>query len=164
MLAATLSLPAHIDDQTGIYQPNPQFMWRSGGGDDVNIALHHTAETFPYRGHSLLLHLSRLTSVLMGAGTVILILLIGRVIFPKNPEIGTFAACLTALNPQFLFISGSINNDNLLILTATGFCFHLLCTLKNPESTQNWLYSSLWISLATLSKVLDSCEMNIFQI
>lgn len=153
LIAAILSLPGDTTDNTGAYRPNPEFMWRANGGDDVNISQHHTEETFPYKGQALILHLARLASVFMGAFTVILVFLIGKRIFPANLEIGGLAATLVAFNPQFLFISGVINNDNLLTLAATGLCFHLFCAISSEKSTKYWFYIGLWLSVATLAKV-----------
>ena len=153
LIAAIFSLPAGTVDNAGAYRPNPAFMWRDGGGDEVNISQHFTEETFPYQGRALMLHLARLASVVMGAGTVVFVFLIGKKIFPTKPEIGALAATLVAFNPQFLFISGAINNDNLLTFSASGLCFHLLCAIKGGESTKYWFLVGLWLGVATMAKV-----------
>ncbi|MDK3159347.1 glycosyltransferase family 39 protein [Kamptonema cortianum] len=52
-------------------------------------------------------------SVLLGLGTVLVTYHIGRELFPDQPVIALGAAGLTAFLPMFLFISASVNNDNL---------------------------------------------------
>lgn len=153
IIAALASFPGDPSDQTGTYRPNLEFVWSGHGGDDINISRHRSAETFPYRGRALILHLARLVSVLMGTGTVIYIFLIGRKIFPPYPEIGGLAATLVALNPQFLFISGAVNNDNLITLTITALCFHLLCAINSERPTMQWLLAGLWLNIGVLAKV-----------
>ena len=55
MLAAIVTFPADIHGNIGSFRPNPQFIWAGNGGDETNIALHNSAETFPYRQQSLAL-------------------------------------------------------------------------------------------------------------
>jgi hypothetical protein len=56
-VAALFTLPADVDDTTGGWTPNPNFEWTGQGGRNSNIALHRSAETFPYQGQALFLHL-----------------------------------------------------------------------------------------------------------
>jgi 4-amino-4-deoxy-L-arabinose transferase-like glycosyltransferase len=81
---------------------------------NVNMVVHDpTVEGFPYRGSTLALHLVRLLSVLLGAITVAMTYGLTTELFPNNAYLALTAAVLTAFNPMFLFISGSVNNDNL---------------------------------------------------
>ncbi|MCJ7620963.1 MAG: hypothetical protein MUP64_12170, partial [Anaerolineae bacterium] len=92
-----------------------------------NLLLHTTVESFPYRGWALAWHLIRLLSVAMGATTVWATYWIAREIFPKDRYIAVGAAAFNAFLPQFLFISGVINNDN---LAACLSALMLLVTVK----------------------------------
>jgi hypothetical protein len=74
LLAAAAAAPADLSDPSGAFRPNPRFVWAGQGGRDVNAARHTTAETFPYAGHALALHLGRLVSALLGALTVALVI------------------------------------------------------------------------------------------
>jgi 4-amino-4-deoxy-L-arabinose transferase-like glycosyltransferase len=152
LLAAGASAFADWHDVAGAYQPNPQFIWAGRGGREINVALHYSDESPPYRGQALALHLARLVSVLMGAATVALTIGIGRLIFPKRAGIALLAGTLVALNPQFLFISGSVNNDNLLTLAATGAWWQTLRAWKEPTAWRAWFYSSVWVAAAMLAK------------
>jgi Dolichyl-phosphate-mannose-protein mannosyltransferase len=152
LITAGASALAGSGDPTGDFELNPQFMWAGQGGTDVNIARHSTAETFPYRGRALALHLARLVSVLMGAATVALVIAIGWKIFPESPVVGLLAGALAAFNPQFLFISGSVNNDNLLVLAATGAWWQTLAAIKRPEQWRQWVFVGLWVAVAILAK------------
>ena len=77
LIASIISAPADVNDPTGAFQANPDFIWAGQGGSDVNVALHASAETFPHHGQALMMHLARLASVLMGLITVALVIAIG---------------------------------------------------------------------------------------
>ncbi len=81
---------------------------------NFNMAVHDpTRESFPWHNAVLAIHIVRLLSVALGAITVVMTYWLARELFPAQPAIWLGAAALTAFNPMFLFISGSVNNDNL---------------------------------------------------
>jgi 4-amino-4-deoxy-L-arabinose transferase-like glycosyltransferase len=152
VIGALVSLPADITREDGMFKPNPKFMWVRPGGNGLNASLHVTADTFPYTGQALAVHLVRAASVLMGAVTIGLALAIGRRLLPDRPDLYLVGVALLAVNPQFLFISGAISNDNLLTLAATGIWWQTLRTLDRPEQRRQWLYLGVWIAAAALAK------------
>lgn len=152
LIAAIAAMPADLDDPSGKLKYNAEFTWADPPGNDVNVSQHTSDETFPFRGQALALHLARGVSVLMGMITVMLTLQIAWHLFPEYPLIGLVAAGLVAFNPQFLFITASVNNDSLLVLTATGSWWQLLRTLEQPEEWHQWTYTGLWIGAAILAK------------
>lgn len=83
-----------------------------------NIVFHTPDERFPYSGVPREVHLLRLVSIAMGVATVLatyalaLEIASGWHTYPKAVASG--AAVVNAGVPQFLFISGSVNNDNLI--------------------------------------------------
>lgn len=85
---------------------------------NLNLAVHNDMLN-PNRGTLLAVRIVRLFSVLLGAATVYLTYLIGREVAPNRPDIALVAAGLTAFTPMFLFITGSVNNDNLAIPLAS---------------------------------------------
>ncbi len=77
------------------------------------VAHYHTAsESFPWRGPALAVHVARAVSTVLGAITVLVTYAIGRGLLPRH---ALLAAALVALNPQFIFMSAAVNNDNLVI-------------------------------------------------
>jgi 4-amino-4-deoxy-L-arabinose transferase-like glycosyltransferase len=83
---------------------------------NLNMVVHSERESFPYRGTALAVHIVRFLSVLMGAVTVLCTYLIALEVFPGQRTLAAGAAVFNAFVPMFLFISGSVNNDNLTIL------------------------------------------------
>jgi len=152
-LAALAALPADLKDPTGAFNPNPKFIWAMQGGYDINAGLHGSAETFPFRGQALALHLARISSILMGMVTIAFTILIAWKVFPESPLIGLLAGALVAFNPQFIFISGSVNNDNLLTMIATISWWQVLRTIEQPERMRHWIYLGMLIGMGFLTKV-----------
>jgi hypothetical protein len=144
---------ANVQDLTGIFRPNPQFMGAGNDGMQINAGLHGSADTFPYQGHALALHLARLVSSLMGAGAILLIFLLAEHMFPERPALAWLALGLAALNPQFLFISAAVNNDNLLNLLSAAAWLALYKILDSPEREKKWWGAGLLFSLAMLTKL-----------
>jgi hypothetical protein len=124
-----------------------------------NLVIHSIAENFPWRQTTLAVHLIRLMSIGLGALTVLLGYKIARRIFPDRPSIALGAASLIAFNPMFLFITASVNNDNLTILLASLTIYTLIQCWQEPSDVT--LRSMWWrriilgsiIGLAALSKI-----------
>jgi 4-amino-4-deoxy-L-arabinose transferase-like glycosyltransferase len=103
-----------------------------------NMMVHRSeAEAFPWQGTVLALHLVRLFSVALGLGTVLVTYQLAREIFPEHPLIALGATALNAFLPMFLFISGSVNNDNLSNLLGNLLTL-LVARLLKPNTIPNW--------------------------
>jgi len=119
-----------------------------------NVIVHTQRESFPFRGAALAVHLVRLLSVLLGAGTVFLTYRLALEIFPDHEHLAVGAAAINAFIPQFLFISGSVNNDNLVIFLASLAL--LLITRHTHHWTLDiryWVLLGFVLGLACLSKL-----------
>ena len=83
---------------------------------NINLVVHNPMlEAFPWRGTVLAVHLIRFLSVLMGTAAVYLTYLIVREVLPDQPALALGAAAIHAFTPMYVFISGSVNNDNLVV-------------------------------------------------
>jgi len=85
---------------------------------NINLVI-HDPEANPLEGTLLAVRLVRLLSVLLGTTTVYLTYRIAKAVAPDRPEIALGAAAVNAFTPMFLFISGAVNNDNLVIPLAS---------------------------------------------
>ena len=98
-----------------------------------NRVLHDAErESWPYQESVLLVHLARAVSTLMALGSLGAIYRLGRIAFPDRPGIALGMVGLAAFIPQFLFISASVNNDNLVILTSAWTLVLLAGWLRSP--------------------------------
>ncbi|MGD8968277.1 MAG: glycosyltransferase family 39 protein [Anaerolineae bacterium] len=102
-------------EQDVYYQPpeNPFWAYRywEVGSDNKNQYVHGPDEHFPFGGITLAVYLVRWMTVLIGAGVVWLTHRIGLKVFPDQPALALGVAALVAFNPQFLYLSGAVNND-----------------------------------------------------
>ncbi len=124
-----------------------------------NRIIHTTREAFPWRGTALAVHLVRFLSVLMGAATVVLTYLIAAEVFPGRRALAVGAAAVNAFIPQFLFISGSVNNDNLVVALSSLALLMMVKRVADCESQpaicnlQFSLRLGLVVGLAALAKL-----------
>ena len=100
------SLNPHVD--TGILTTD---------GNINLVALNPSAGQFS--GTLLAVKIIRVFSVGLGALTVLLTYVIASRVTPNRSDIPLVAAGLNAFTPMFVFISGSVNNDNLAIPLAS---------------------------------------------
>jgi 4-amino-4-deoxy-L-arabinose transferase-like glycosyltransferase len=134
-LAALATVWINTDDMQAVRWRNPlSNIGRPLTPGNKNLVVHTSAEAFPWHGSVLAIHLIRFLSLLLQAGTVFLTYRISRVVWPEREELAALAAALVAFNPMFLFISGSVNNDNLITPLATWVLLLLALTLK-----EGWL-------------------------
>lgn len=139
MLTAVLTGWIDTSDMETVRRLNPHAdigVVRPDG--NANMIVHRpNEENFPPSGTVLAVHLARFFSVLLGLGTVYITYQLGREIFPERPAIALGAAALVAFLPMFLFISGSVNNDNLSNLLGSLLTLQIVRLLK-PDSHPNW--------------------------
>ncbi|MBK8797524.1 MAG: glycosyltransferase family 39 protein [Anaerolineales bacterium] len=120
-----------------------------------NMMLHGRVHAWPWRGVTLAAHITRFVSVLLGALTVLLTYRIALTALPGWPAAAVLATALLAFSPQFLFISASTNNDNLVIVLATAGLYlsmYLVADKKTPQ-WWIWLVFGAVVGLAALSKL-----------
>ncbi len=125
------------------------------GNDNKNIYLHSRAERFPYSDSptAAAVHVLRLFSVLLGAGTVLTGYAIFRLLWPQRSAPRLLALSLVAFWPQFLFLSSVITNDILLIFLATLCLYWLLLYARDGPSRRNSAALGITLGALLLTKV-----------
>jgi len=118
-----------------------------------NMIIHTARESFPYRGTTLAVHTIRFLSVLMGAATVFLTYLISLELFPSRQALALGAAAVNAFNPMFIFISGSVCNDNLVVPLSSLALLLILRLMKAPPSRRMLIALGSIIGLAAITKI-----------
>ncbi len=148
---ALLTFWIEMDDLAIMMRPNPNQLWRPGG-HEPNIMLHTAAERFPYQGTALAIHIVRALSTVLGAVTVWATYAIGREIFSGRSMVPLAAAAFAALNPQFLFQSGTVNNDNAVVAFCALSTLMLVRLLRRGPSRRGFLLLGTFVGMALLSK------------
>ncbi len=90
------------------------------GHGRAHFYLHDWTEQHVFADTFLAFRAARLLSVALGAATVWLAFVLARQAAPARPSVWLLAAGLLAFNPQFLFITASVNNDVLMALLGAG--------------------------------------------
>jgi len=145
-LAALATAWIRTDDLPEVRWLNP--MANTGqplAAGNKNLVIHTQREAFPWQGTALAVHLIRLLSVLLCASAVCLTYLLALEIAPRRRDLALAAAALVAFNPMFLFISGSVNNDNLIVPLATLILWLVVRTLR-----EGWLSNGRAVLLGVL--------------
>ena len=119
-----------------------------------NIVIHTYREAWPWHGTVLAVRLIRLLSVLIGAGTVYFTYRLALELAPGRDGLALAAAGFTAFTPMFVFISASVNNDNLAILLSAAILWLLACWLREstPRRIKDYVLLGALLGAAALSK------------
>ncbi|MGH2520878.1 MAG: ArnT family glycosyltransferase [Anaerolineales bacterium] len=110
-----------------------------------NIVIHTGREQWPWSGTVLAVRLIRLLSVLLGAGTVYFTYRLALELMPNQQAVALASAGFAAFTPMFLFISASVNNDNLAIFCAAGALWLLARWLRQPPQRLGWPH--IWLGV-----------------
>jgi 4-amino-4-deoxy-L-arabinose transferase-like glycosyltransferase len=121
--------------------------------DNKNIVVHTDRERWPWHGATLAIHLIRLASVALGAGSLWCGYRVARRLFGARPEVALGATVFTAFNTMFLFISASVNNDNLITLLTSATLLMLVRLLDEGARWPHLLALGALCGLAALSKL-----------
>ncbi len=154
LLGAALTAGVAGNDYDAAYTPNPHAVV----GEPLvmgnkNMMIHTGREDWPWQGTSLAVHLIRLLSVAMGAATVWLTYRIAHCAWPHDRRVALLAAALTAFNPMFVFISASVNNDNLAAPLAAGTALVLLGALQRGQRARDGVWLGILLGLGALTKL-----------
>ena len=152
LLAAALVRPVDTSDAERVIIRNP---FITAGRADLpgnrNTTLPVSRD--PLRGTALAAQTARWFSVALGLVTVLATYALAREIVPDSPVVWLGAAALVALNPQFLSLSGSVNNDNMIVAVATLALWRLTHWLRQPPNWRGLLLLGALGGLAALSKL-----------
>lgn len=136
-------LNPHVDN--GIITPD--------GNRNLTI---HDPDWNRWQGTLLAVRVTRFLSVALGAITVFFTYKIGRLAHPDRPELALSAASMVAFLPMFLFISGAVNNDNLIMALAAATCYTLIrhVTVAHAVQWRDIIRLGLLIGLASIAKIV----------
>ena len=154
VLAGALTSWLDVDDLPIVYRLNPHA--RVGiplAHDNKNMVVHTDREVFPWSGAVLGIHLARLFSLLLATGTLLCTYRIALDVFPHTPIIPLAALAFNAFIPMFIFISASVNNDNLVILLSSVTLLMLVGIIQRGASRRFLVLLGVVIGLACLTKL-----------
>ena len=119
---------------------------------NINLAIHDPAFN-QWQGTLLAVHIVRIFSVLLSAGTVYFTYRLAKYTVPDRPDIALGATAINAFMPMFLFISGAVNNDNLAVpLASLALLVMVYWVVERPSHPTTALILGTIIGLAILTK------------
>jgi hypothetical protein len=156
-LSAIATFWIDTSDMEAVRHLNPHVDAGATPDGNVNLVVHDPAlERFPWHGTVLAIHIIRFLSVLMGAAAVTLTYCIAREALPGRPTLALSAAAIHAFTPMYVFISASVNNDNLAVLLSSLGLWMLIKIANRESQTANplreYLPLGIILGLAALTK------------
>jgi len=107
----------------------------------------------PFTGTTGAIYFMRLLSLSLGTITLWAVWNASLTLMPTHKSLAFIVTALVAFNPQFLFISASVNNDNLVTMFNSLIIWQTLRMLRYGFDTRHSLLIAILIALATLSKL-----------
>jgi hypothetical protein len=109
--AATFWVADDVDYADWAWHNPFHAMGNPAAAANKNRLIHTDAESFPWHGTPLTMHIARLVSTALGALAIVAAYGIALEFFPERRWLAVGAAALTAFNPMFLFTSARVSND-----------------------------------------------------
>jgi hypothetical protein len=147
-LFAALGEPAN-----NFFRPNPGVNLAPGPAYAPHFFLHGPEEAPPWQGGILAYHLARLWSVSLGMATLAALWALASVAVPGDDVLALASVGVLAFLPAFLFIGGSINNDNAAACFGTLTLWGALALYQSGGSVRRAWWTPLALGLGVLSKV-----------
>lgn len=153
LISAALIAPIDTSDLDAVYQLNPHAkLGLVPEPDNKMVMLDTSADRFPWQGSILALRTIRFFSVALGTATVLLVYLLGKQLSPESRWIPLLMMALVAFNPQFLFISGAMNNDNMVNMWGALMAWLLARTLREGLTLRRSIEIAVALALASITK------------
>jgi 4-amino-4-deoxy-L-arabinose transferase-like glycosyltransferase len=155
-LIAALATGLIPPDRPALYEPvhNPYYGYRYWeiNNDNKNRYLHGPDEQWPYSGVVLMVHIARWVNIVIGAIMVWVTYRLALTVFPDRKSLASAAAAIVAFNPQFLFMSGAVNNDVIAGLFGSLLLWSGVTIIRFGLSTRRSIFLALTFALALMAK------------
>ncbi|MCY4020934.1 MAG: hypothetical protein OXG39_16085 [Chloroflexi bacterium] len=154
LLMAPIWLHLDTEDFEDFYYRNPLVNlghhWRLG---NRNLVFYKQPHPPDLTGTSLAIYIIRLVTLGMATVTIAAVYQSARSMRPDSVGFAVLTTGFVAFNPQFLFISTSVSNDNLAALLGTLITWQLLVMLRDGFQTRRSILLAILIALMTLAKL-----------
>jgi len=132
-------------------QANADFRIEDTSGPP-NLLLHPRQEDFPYHDGALAWHLIRLYSVLLGLVTIYATYRLACLLFPTQRTLPWAVAAFVAFLPEFLFLSGAVNNDNLSTALSALLLWQICRMVVAQAHARDYIVLGLLLGLGVITK------------
>ncbi|MCY4073367.1 MAG: hypothetical protein OXG60_18910 [Chloroflexi bacterium] len=154
LLMTPIWLSVDTEDFDEFYYRNPLVNlghhWRLG---NRNLVFYKQPHPPDLTGTSRAIYIMRLVTLGMATVTIAAVYQSARAIRPDSVGFAVLTTGFVAFNPQFLFISTSVSNDNLAAMLGALITWQLLVMLREGFQTRRSLLLAAFIALMTLAKL-----------
>ncbi len=152
-LMALLTSPLSIEDAESYRLLNPHVTSdQPDSFGNKNLTIHDESQSM-IRGAGLAVLVLRAVGLALGATTIVFVFKIGELVAPQRPTVAFVAAAITGLNPMFIFVSASVNNDTLAMALNGALILLLLRTLRDGFKLRYTVAIALLFALTSLTKL-----------
>ena len=152
-LLAFATAPLSIDDSDSFRRLNPYVSARQPDSfGNKNLIVRDDSHSL-LAGTGLAVFFIRALGLVLGAGTIIFVYKIGELVAPQRLTVAFVAAAITGLNPMFIFVSASVNNDSLAMILNGALVWLLLRTLRDGFALRRTLAIALLFAFSSLTKL-----------
>ena len=148
-VAAVLIAPLDTNNFLTDYPLNPHAHIGEPGTTDNHNMVAHTGD--PWRDTGLAARIVRGLSSLLGAATLIGVYWLGLVLFDRQ-RLALLAVLIVLLNPQFLFMSAVINDDNLVTALSVTSLALLMYIMRRGASLRSVVLLAVLMGANALAK------------
>lgn len=119
----------------------------------MNVVIHPIESNFPWQGTELAIRLMRFFSIALACGTIFYTYRLG-LLLTQNDTISLAAAFFVAFNPMFIYVSASVNNDNLSTLIGTLLLYYVTRQLlaTQPPRIRDYMILGAFAGIGMLAK------------
>jgi len=152
-LMAIVTAPINIDDSEDYRRLNPHvniYQPRSFG--NKNLIVHDESLSLVH-GAGLAVLVMRALGIALGAGTIVFVYKIGELVAPQRQTVAFVAGAITGLNPMFIFVTASVNNDALAMLVNGALIWLMLRTIRDGFSLRATFALAALFALSSLTKL-----------
>lgn len=153
LLSAVLVAGIDRSDFAIFTAPNPHVIAGIPGAVGNKNLILHTSPHPSLQRTTLAVAVLRLFSIMLGCITISAVYACARELQPRRLWVAVLSAALTAFNPMFLFISASVNNDNLVTALNSLILWQMLVMLRKGISLRRTLLIGVLLGLTALSKL-----------
>jgi len=150
---ATVTSPFSIDDVDDYRNLNPHVTLNQPDSfGNKNLVLHDASRSM-FEGTGLVIQIIRVAGLALGAVTIIAVYEIGKFVAPHRPTVAFVAAAITGLNPMFIFVSASVNNDSLAMALNGIIILLALRTMRDGFNLRWSIIIAFLLGLTAITKL-----------
>lgn len=152
-LMSLITSPLSIEDVDNYRTLNPHLIDNQPNSfGNKNFVLRDESQPM-FEGTGLTVLVIRVVGLALGIVTIVAVYEIGKYIAPQRPTVAFVAAAITGLNPMFIFVSTSVNNDVLAMAFNGVIVLLMLRTLRDGFNRQYSLIIAVLLALTCITKL-----------